>query len=90
MAVLNIYFTWCSLRINAVFALIFIGAGLGFALLAAALWGAAEASSSSGNLFVVCLKFFSFKFSSHRQLGSFPSPSPKNHFVCIYQEVPQH
>lgn len=50
---LNVYFIICSLKVNAVFLLIFAGAGLGFALLAAALWSLAEASAVATNLLVV-------------------------------------
>lgn len=47
-------FIIAATRINAVFLLIFIGAGLGFVLLASALWATAELSmAAAGHLMVV-------------------------------------
>lgn len=57
VACLNIIFMVCATRINAVFFLIFTGAGLGFFLLAAALFTAAEAMPVSASLMVVSLAF---------------------------------
>lgn len=50
---LNVIFMIAATRINAVFFLIFTAAGLGFFLLAASLWAAAEGSASTANLMVV-------------------------------------
>lgn len=50
---LNVIFMIAATRINAVFFSIFTAAGLGFFLLAASLWAAAECSASAANLMVV-------------------------------------
>lgn len=53
MVLLNLYFVVCSLRINTVFTLIFVGAGIGFALLTGAFWAAAEGSAKAATLMTV-------------------------------------
>lgn len=50
---MNLFFTICATKINLVFILIFVGAGLGFTLLSAALWCLAEAALETGNKLLV-------------------------------------
>jgi hypothetical protein len=45
---MNVLFMICSIKINAVFFLIFAGAGLGFTLLGSALWALAEGAAETG------------------------------------------
>lgn len=55
VACLNIIFMIAATRINAVFLLVFISAGLGFFLLASGLWLAAEGEARASSLLVVGL-----------------------------------
>lgn len=52
---LNIIFMVAATRVNAVFFLVFTSAGLGFFLLASALWSIADGHAVAGKLLVVCL-----------------------------------
>jgi len=52
MGILSFIFLICSLRTNAVFVVIFIGAMLGFALAAAAFWCLAEGKAVGATLLV--------------------------------------
>jgi len=56
---LNVLFIVAALKVNVVFLLIFVTAGLGFTLLAAAFWALAEGATSAGmQLQVVSTHFF--------------------------------
>jgi hypothetical protein len=47
-AVLNVFFVIAALKVNVVYLLIFVTAGLGFTLLAAAFWALAEGAVAAG------------------------------------------
>jgi succinate-acetate transporter protein len=47
-AVLNVFFIIAALKVNVVYLLIFVTAGLGFTLLAAAFWALAEGAVAAG------------------------------------------
>lgn len=54
MSCMNIFFMICATKINAVFFLLFMGAGTGFLLFASCLWALADgAVEISGKLLMV-------------------------------------
>jgi hypothetical protein len=55
---LNVFFVIAALKVNVVYLLIFVTAGLGFTLLAAAFWALAEGAVAAGT----SLQVVSFPF----------------------------
>jgi hypothetical protein len=58
---LNVFFVIAALKVNVVYLLIFVTAGLGFTLLAAAFWALAEGAVAAGtSLQVVSIPLYCF------------------------------